>query len=486
MNPASDEFDRKVKLIGREEEKDEIKGYIETNAPSYVVIIEICGSPGVGKKALANHVAHDLLENSSKGYLDLFGKDLHDKVLHNLLGNWLRERLKLDEKDIPPSVEGRINKYHSLIKDKAILMVLHNPESKEIVDRLLPKKIPCVVLITKYKSLALQDSRQITLKILTDPDALSLLKTCIGERQRVQNEPEAAKNIIKHCSNLPLAICLAGSLLRVNHHWSLDNYAEKLADEGQRLNHLDDEFRSLHSCFELSYGELKDDEARLFRLLSLLPKVFSKSAAKEIIDQTNAEDSFDRLVAFNLLEKQSNPSEKKDPDERYQFCSLLRDYATEKLGYDNSQEKMEAKQRLIEYFLKQSARMKSQLDPDERREIAKSQASKYGTLSQKKNDQELELGKEAFVWFEKELPTLATIQAWISESKNWDKLIRLSLNLAVFLDQSSNWKFAEELHDQALYAADQLDNCLLERAKVLSNLGCVYQAQQKSQNGVST
>jgi len=202
--------------------------------------------------------------------------------------------------------------------------------------------------------------------------------------------------------------------------------------------------------------------------------------AEELIGRSNSiEKTLGNLTDLKLLEEIEY--------ERFQLHVLLRDYAMKKLREFKNQEEIEsAKQRLIEYFLEQSARMKSQLDPDERRENAKSQASEYGTLSQKKNDQEqeLELEKEAFAWFEKELPTLATIQAWISESKNWDKLIRLSLNLAGFLDRSSNLKFAEELHDQALYAADQLDNCLLERAKVLSNLGCVYQAQRKSQNAL--
>jgi DNA polymerase III delta prime subunit len=438
---VSGELPRNVKFIGREEKKDEIKRYIKTNAPSYVVIIEICGPPGVGKRALANYVAHDLLENPSKFDLEfdlvLFGENLHYKDLYNLLGKWLREYLNLSKKDIPSSPERRIDKYRSLIKNKAVLMVLHNPESKKLVDRLLPNRIPCVVLITKCGSLALQNSKQIKLEQLKESDALSLLETCIGEPQRVQNELTAAQKIIEYCGYLPLASCLAASLLKVNHHWSLANFSKKLADEEQRLKKLEsgDESRPIHSCFELIYRELKDDEARLFRLLSLLPKDFSKSVAKEIIGQPNAEDSFDRLVALNLLEKQDNPLEKKDLGERYQFCNLLRLYAREKLEQAKEEEKEEyAKQRIIKHFLSQAEYSSNCLIDDIKHpEIAKNLISVHRVELQSQDEQDLE--KEALDWFEKELPTLLEIKDWLVNAKDWEQLVKLSLYLAGFLDR---------------------------------------------------
>ena len=108
-------------------------------------------------------------------------------------------------------------------------------------------------------------------------------------------------------------------------------YVEELR-AGNRLAALaveGDERVAVHAAFDLSYTALKPELAQMFRLLSLVPGTdFTPEMAAALSGLTtqDARRRLDRLATANLIANHA-PS-------RYQFHDLLRDYAAERLAFE--------------------------------------------------------------------------------------------------------------------------------------------------------
>jgi tetratricopeptide (TPR) repeat protein len=75
-----------------------------------------------------------------------------------------------------------------------------------------------------------------------------------------------AERLAALCGHLPLALQIAAALLATDRGKPVAELAEELA-----LDHLDDGERSIRATFDLSYRRLPSDQARLLRLLALMP-----------------------------------------------------------------------------------------------------------------------------------------------------------------------------------------------------------------------
>ena len=67
--------------------------------------------------------------------------------------------------------------------------------------------------------------------MMDEADALALLRRVIGP-DRVAAEPQAARDVLRACAGLPLAIRIAASRLASRPSWSLRSFADRLADHG--------------------------------------------------------------------------------------------------------------------------------------------------------------------------------------------------------------------------------------------------------------
>ena len=142
----------------------------------------------------------------------------------------------------------------------------------------------------------------IDLDVLTGTEALALLTDLAP---RVSDEHEAAREIVRLCGGLPLALRIVGTKLRSRPHQTVADLADRLADERNRLDELVDGDREIRASFLLSYDSLDEPEQRAFRLLALMPDTgFPAWAAAAVfdVDARTAERLLESLVDVNLLE----------------------------------------------------------------------------------------------------------------------------------------------------------------------------------------
>jgi hypothetical protein len=204
-----------------------------------VAISAIAGKPGIGKSALAIHLAHQVAAAFPDGqlYVNLRGAERRGLDPAVVLGQFL-QALRLPDEDIPTELDEQVARYRTLLAGRRMLVVLDNAADAAQVRPLLPGSPPCAVLITSRNPLtALEGASPLALEFLDRPAAVELLGKLTG-RARVAAEPQAAEAIAGYCGDLPLALRIAGARLAARPAWPLAALAERLADERRRLTEL--------------------------------------------------------------------------------------------------------------------------------------------------------------------------------------------------------------------------------------------------------
>jgi|GEM_PF-2493886 len=329
-----------IDFTGRHEQLAQVTSLLEkaTEAEATAVVISaVAGMPGVGKSALATHVAHRLKDHfpDAQLYVNLRGADGQPLDPFNVLARFLRA-LGVEDEFIPESLQERASLYRSRLADRQALVLLDNAHDEAQLRPLLPGSPSCAVLVTSRRRLsALEGATVIDLKVMPYDEALELLGRLAGT-ERVQSDLERARKIVSLCGRLPLAIRIAGGKLRDRPHWNLEDYASRLDDERQRLGQLQLGDLNVRASFALSYQDLILDDARLFRLLAVAGDVFSAEMAAGVlgVELNAAWEALERLVDLQLLEPAG--------DERYRFHDLMRLFAQERLEQEESPEEQQA------------------------------------------------------------------------------------------------------------------------------------------------
>jgi DNA-binding SARP family transcriptional activator len=281
----------------------------------------IDGMAGIGKTALAVHVAHQLRADYPDAalFIDLHGHSDRRAPLAatDALDSLLR-MLGVPTEQIPDALDERAARWRAELAGGKALLVLDNAADAAQVRPLLPGSPGCLVLITSRRRLAALDGAQpLSLDVLPVQDGRLLLTGMIGER-RATADPAATDELLRRCGHLPLAIRIVGGRLRARPSWSV---VDMLAQQ-RRLGELSTGDATMSAAFALSYRDLPEPHQRLFRLLGLHPGPDLDSrltAALTGLDQTSAEAALEGLVDVHLLESTG-------PD-RYRLHALLRDHA---------------------------------------------------------------------------------------------------------------------------------------------------------------
>jgi tetratricopeptide (TPR) repeat protein len=401
-----------------------------------VAISAIAGKPGIGKSALAIHLAHQLAPAFPDGqlYVNLRGTERQRLAPAVVLGQFLHA-LRLPDEDIPTELDEQVARYRTLLASRRILVVLDNAADAAQVRPLLPGSRTCAVLITSRNPLtALEGANPLSLEFLDPPAAIELLGKLTG-RQRVAAEPGAANAIAGYCGYLPLALRIAGAKLAARPAWSLATLADRLADERRRLTELRAGDLEVRASFELGYTGLAPDEARTFRLLGLLDGpdcTAGVAAALTGAQPDDAEEVLERLADAQLLE---TPEAR-----RYQFHDLLRLFARERLAADEpEQQRTAALERALIWYLDMGRQAASHLRPAGSATPAAS--TTFTTYT------------EALGWLEAERPNLVVAVRHAGQ-RGWDGLTwQLVDVLWAFLKLRGYWDDWQETAELGLRAA---------------------------------
>src|SRR6185437_7719146 len=238
---------------------------------SATVLITIAGQAGSGKTALAVHAAHRLRAHYPDGqlFVDLRGTQAQPLAATDVLARFLRA-LGVDRMAIPDDAEERAALYRSRLADRRLLILLDDAACEAQLRPLLPGTPGCAVLVTSRARLSgLGGAQRVDLDVFAPDQAIELLARVAGP-QRVAAEPVSAREIVRLCGFLPLAIRVAGARLGARPHWPLSRLEADLTDEGTRLDTLRLGDLEVRASLARSYDTLDVIARRALRLLGLI------------------------------------------------------------------------------------------------------------------------------------------------------------------------------------------------------------------------
>lgn len=291
----------------------------------------VTGQGGIGKTAVALHVAHRLQPVFADGRLfaDLRGTEAVPARPADVLARFLRA-MGVADSAVPEGLDERAELYRQRLTGRRVLVVLDNAHDESQVVALLPGSPTCRVVVTSRTVLgALAGARTVELAPLEPEQAVRLLGRIVGPH-RVAAEPRAAADLARLCAGLPLAVRITGAKLAARPHWRLADLVFRLADERQRLDELAYRGLTVRASLALSYECLDGEAQRLFRRLGLLDSPeFSACTCAAVLDSTVtvAEELAERLVEARLLQGVGR--------RRYRVHELAWVYAKEQLSFDD-------------------------------------------------------------------------------------------------------------------------------------------------------
>jgi tetratricopeptide (TPR) repeat protein/transcriptional regulator with XRE-family HTH domain len=315
-------------------------------------IAAVTGAGGMGKSALALHVAHQMRAQFPDGqlFIELRGSSDQPLTSADALARLLRH-LGLAEESLPRDDAELAAEFRSRVADRRMLIVLDDARDAAQVRPLLPGTAGSAVMVTSRGWLAgLEGCRPLALEALDQAEALALFAEICGA-DRATAEPEATGAVLAACGGLPLAVRIAASRLISRPNWDVASLASRLADEHQRLAELQAGDLAVRATFQVSYellpGWADQDTARAFRLLGLWPGPdIGRPAAAALLgtDSTSAGQLLEKLVDVHLLEAPA-PG-------RYRFHDLIRVFAAERAAQDERPASCDqALRRLLSWYL---------------------------------------------------------------------------------------------------------------------------------------
>jgi DNA-binding SARP family transcriptional activator len=297
----------------------------ETSAP----VVLLVGPGGVGKSALAVSAGHRLNTVFSNGqlYADLRGS--HDAPADpcRILERFLRA-LGVDSGQMPTDPEERVTLYRSHLADGRTLVVLDDAGDEPQVRPLLPGA-GGVVVTSRRQLGALLTAVRIEVPALPTEEAVRLLARGTGAA-RVAAEPEAAREIVRLCGGLPLAVCIAAARLAPRPDATLDEFRGRLAAQRGRLDELAVGDLDVRASIALSCDALPADARRLLqRLGSFATADWPEWVAQALLDVTSAQTRklVDQLTDVHLVEPLGLDIV---GQRRYRLHELVAEYARER------------------------------------------------------------------------------------------------------------------------------------------------------------
>lgn len=438
----------------------------------------IAGLPGVGKTEVALQAARRTMDlgwfPGGALMVDLHGHEAEPKRLgpDRALAGLLRA-LGVPDQYIPPETQERERLYRAILAEYAeqgrpILVVIDNAFSGEQAAPLLPGSGGAIV--TSRRTLALLHADLFDLDTLPDSDAAELLTLLLHGRRgdaerRVAEEPDQARRLVGFCAGLPLAVEIIAALLAAHPAKPLSVMVDELADEHTRLAELRYEERAVQAAFDLSYRNLDEEQARLFRLLTVNPGPEVSTEAAAILaelEERQARRLLEELARAHLIETAGVYG-------RWRMHDLMRLYATGLAEeYADEDGQMKALVRLLEYYLATSWNASTHLDP---------------TVSDPAVDA-FDDRDRALAWLDTELPNLlAACHTAIERAPSAG--IAMSHSLGWFLSCRGHFKEWGELALLAVQAARRLGDRTAE-GKALGNLAAALTRTGRYEEAIAT
>jgi tetratricopeptide (TPR) repeat protein/DNA-binding SARP family transcriptional activator len=430
-----------------------------------VVISAIGGMAGIGKTALAVHLAHRVAGRFPAGqlYANLrgFGPSGTPAAAREVIRGFL-DALGVPPGQIPAGLDAQAALYRSATAGRRLLIVLDNARDEQQVRPLLPSTPGCLVLVTSRNQLtglsAAEGAHLLTLDVLTGADAHALLTARLGT-DRAASNPEAVAEIAALCGRLPLALAVTAARAAARPTFTMAALAAELRDTRSRLTTLDtgDPAVSVRVVFSWSYAQLAQGPARTFRLLGLHPGPgISVPAAASLagVPPGRAGRHLAELARAHLV-TETSPG-------RYALHDLLRAYATEQAEAADA-DRRAAVHRMLDHYL-YSADAASALLYPARGPIAPG-APRPGVTPEIMTDD-----RAALAWLTAEHRVVLAVIARAADGGFDGHAQRLPEVMATYLDRLGLWHDCAGAQRVSLAAAERRGD-LAGQARALRFLG---------------
>lgn len=451
----------------RERELSTLNRLIEDEQRRGPALAVITGSGGMGKTALASRWITDNADRFPDGqlYVNLgaFGAD-EPTTPDDVLGGFLRA-LGVPAEQVPADLAEQSALYRSVTAGKRFAVLADDADSAAQVRPLLPASPDSIVLVTsrwRLGALAMDGARVLVVDPLDEAAGLELLERTVGTG-RVTTEPERARELVALCGGMPIALCVAAARLSTRPQWPISRLVGVLSDEKRRLSALSiaDE-ASVQASFDLSFGELDAETARVYRLLGLHPgRDFGIGLAAAAIDRPTmeTEDALDSLVISSLLTDVG-------PD-RFRFHDLTRVHARQRAAeQEDKPARASALRRMLNWYLDNVFEADLAIIPNRRR-IRPRRDHVDESPSQFAD------ARDALDWVEQELANVvATMRAAVEEGW-WPEVWEFCEGLWGFFLYRKHYRQWEKTHKWAVTAARRCEDPVAE-ARMHVQLGYAY------------
>ncbi|MEU6077259.1 BTAD domain-containing putative transcriptional regulator [Micromonospora sp. NPDC047074] len=248
---------------------DRLRGAARPGGCPAPPVLLLHGMPGVGKTALAVHVAHPAVADHPDGhlYLDLRGSHPEPRSPRHVVAEALRG-LGVDHRDIPYSLAERAALYRSLVAHRRLLVVLDDAGSVDQVQPLVPAAPACGVVVTSRHLLDLPGALRHRVDPLPEAAALDVLAAHL-DAGRAEAEPDAARAVVRACGGHPLALRIAAARVRSG-TWLAD-LADLLGQPRHLLDELTVDAISVRDGLAAVHRSLSPTAARVLAAVARLP-----------------------------------------------------------------------------------------------------------------------------------------------------------------------------------------------------------------------
>lgn len=293
-------------------------------------VVVLSGPGGVGKSALAAHVAHRLAARYPGGQLYA---DLSHTTAFEVLGRLLRA-LGVAPSEVPADPDERVTAYRTLLASRRVLVLLDNATSEQQVRPLLPGYPGSTLLITSRRSLAaLRDAAHHVVPALDERDAVAMLLDAAGSE-----DTTSASSLASLCGRLPLALSVAAARLAARSDLTIARLRDRLLGQRALLDELTVGDLDVRGSIALSYHSLRPDAAAAFRRVALLDAhTMPAWVLAAFADQPweSGEPLLDQLLDHHLVEAAGADEAGQS---RFRLHDLVHEFASERVVDEDSPE----------------------------------------------------------------------------------------------------------------------------------------------------
>jgi tetratricopeptide (TPR) repeat protein len=444
-------------FTGRDTELDRITAGV-TDAAGSGGVVTIDGMPGVGKTALAVHVAHRLRERfpDRQWFVDLLAHTPgQDPVVAQTALAGLLAAAGMDTRTLPGELGGLAGLWRDRLAGQRSLLILDNAASSAQVAPLLPGGDGCLVLVTSRRHLG-------DLPGAVVPVLLDALAPSQAEEMFLRLAPcaagagEAVHELTRLAGYLPLAISLLARVYARHPSWTL---ADLIRETQASLLTLAAEKHSVAAAFDVSYRYLTPGQQQFFRCLGLHPGTTIDAYAAAALTGVSLQEAGEHLDAMHgegLLTEAGC--------RRYGMHDLIRRYARDRAAADPAAGRDRALDRLLDYYQHVAAITETLMGRPARNKVALAHAPAAVP--------DLPDGPRALAWARTERASLLACLDHATRARQHTRIVALTASVTALLRQDGPWADAITRHCAAIGAARHLGD-LRGQASALRELGVV-------------